>query len=547
MSDDYLKNGTGEEKPSEIDIESLLRNEKESTLYDGFHDDIKQTEQSLESELQSLYDDIMSSGPATIVPKPISVIASEKPEEKKEKAPEAPQNAGKQEWGFDYDDLEAEEEKAENGGEEAVLLSSEQLNGKKDDIFSLISSLKSDTEKETGFDDILSEIETNSGIVSVAPSGISPELPADIDLLTAEENEEPAPKPEAFKVELSPEEEYVISDPYDEEPASAAAKPAKKAEKKKQDSGKPEKKKDNSSAEKIRKAVLAVSIVVIIISSGILINTYFIQPLLFKRQSQEIIDVLDENNTGVVEAPAGDAESKYPEGMLAKYKKLYDINSDLAGWISIPGLEIDLPIAKAENNEYYLHRNIYKRYSDYGVTYFDYRMTDLKNLHRNNVVYGHNMRHDDLIFGNLENYRKIDYFRQNPVIECNTIYGDHTWFIVAVFMSNSRPAQDNGYVFPYNFVDVNDDKFISYLAEIRKRSFYDTGVDVDVSDKLLTLSTCCYDFNDARLVVVAREKRANESSNVDVSKSKVNPNPKYPQAWYDANGKTNPFVNDVKW
>ena len=64
---------------------------------------------------------------------------------------------------------------------------------------------------------------------------------------------------------------------------------------------------------------------------------------------------------------------------------------------------------------------------------------------------------------------------------------------------------------------------------------------------MLTLSTCCYDFDSAKIVVLARKVRDGESSEVDTSKAKTNPNPQYPQAWYDAYGKTNPYSNAAKW
>lgn len=524
----FNKNKDAEEiTPTEIELDDLLQDDKTNPeLYAGYHDDIQKTEKSLEDELDSLYDDIMKSGPATIVPKPISVITSE-PEKEEIKADEMIFE--------DINSVSKSPEPEEKPAEEPEIEKPVELfdtESSKDDIFNLIASLKNASENETGFSDILSEIKENPEIKKVEPAETAPTkaaLQEASPLIPAFSKEEQASVEEFPAEELEPIETIELEEITGE-------KPNKKSDKKK-DGPVP-------TSEIVRKVILAVSIIVIVISLGVLANTYIIQPMLFKKNSKEISDDFDANNTEVVSQTAG---SDYPAGMLAKYTQLYDINPDIAGWISIPALEIDFPVAQGTDNSYYLHRNIYKRYADYGVPFFDYRMTDLKNLHRNNVVYGHNMKNDDLIFGMLENYRKVDFFKANPVIECNTIYGDHTWFICAVFITNSTKSADNGYVFPYNFVDVDDAKFEKYIQEIKKRSFYDTGVDVEVTDKLLTLSTCCYDFNDARLVVVAREKRANESATIDVSGAKENPNPKYPQAWYNAKGKTNPYVNDEKW
>ncbi len=644
-----------DEAITEINFNEFLEEtSKASPLFEGFHEDIERTEKSLENELQSLYDDIMSSGPETIVPKPLSMLTESEAEPKKVvlSDPELPEE---NEDGLDglwmnpddyFDDdipvvsLDADEGELMEGEipEEAFFapavsspLQDEPVDEAKSDIFSMIDMLKAETDNETGFDDILSEIEANKEIVpvdtelSAAAQLVSEfaeaeeetefeedeaELDFSDDDFVFEAQPEPSENDEAlpeiefdgavdtssddFEKELAallgespalqkePAEEaagFVISIPddgndyekaaampeklYESEPMSSASledDPELYEDIPEEDDGKKNRnKKEKEPAaggigEVIRKIVLSISIITIIVSCGILVNTYLIEPYRFKSDAQDLADQMSSNISQHSDANV-DAQVKsenpdveFPEGMLAKYAQLYAANDDLAGWVSIPGLGINLPIAQASNNDYYLKKDIYGKYTRYGVPFFDYRMTDLKNLHRNTVVYGHNMRYDDLIFGMLENYRKIENgFAVAPVIECNTIYGDHTWFVYGVFITNSKEKDDNGYVLPYNFIDVGDGKFADYIEEIDKRKFYTTGVDISITDKILTIQTCCYDFDGAQLIVVARERREGESINIDTSKAYYNDNPKYPQAWYDVNKKTNPYAEDARW
>ena len=634
-----------DEAITEIDFNDfLIENSKTAELFEGFHEDIEKTEKSLENELQSLYDDIMGSGPETIVPKPMSVLTASEAEPKKvalsdPSLPEKGEDVSLDDlWmnpdeyfdddipvvSLDSDENAYEEEKIPEKAFFAPAPADKQdepADEAKSDIFSMIDILKSETDSETGFDDILSEIESNQEIepVDAELSSAVQLVSEDIDESAfdfGEEDEEIEFDEDEFDffeentefseethetetdddferelAELLGESAPEISEQPVETPAfvinipddgndyeKAAVMPEKLYESapmssadlsddpdfadipEEEDNGKkkkekPAKESEGGVGEVIRKIILSLSIITIIVSCGILVNTYFIEPYRFKNDAQNLAEQMSDSinehsdlNVNDAQLESQNPEVQFPEGMLAKYAQLYAANDDLRGWISIPGFGINLPIAQGSNNSYYLKRDIYGKYTRYGVPFFDYRMTNFETLHRNTVVYGHNMRYDDLIFGMLENYRDIKKgFEVAPVIECNTIYGDHTWFVYAVFITNSKESDDNGYVLPYNFIDVGDAKFESYIKEIDKRKFYTTGVDINVTDKILTLQTCCYDFDGAQLIVVARQRREGESINIDTSKAYKNENPKYPQAWYDANKKTNPYAEDARW
>ena len=84
------------------------------------------------------------------------------------------------------------------------------------------------------------------------------------------------------------------------------------------------------------------------------------------------------------------------------------------------------------------------------------------------------------------------------------------------------------------------------VEQMQVRSIINTPVDVQPGDELLTLSTCTYEFDDARLVLVARKVRDGESASVDVGSATLNPKPLYPQIWYDKKGGTPPDVTSIQ-
>ena len=55
----------------------------------------------------------------------------------------------------------------------------------------------------------------------------------------------------------------------------------------------------------------------------------------------------------------------------------------------------------------------------------------------------------------------------------------------------------------YDFVNADtEDDFDAYIAKCKELAIYDTGVNAEYGDKLITLSTCEYSHNNGRMVVL---------------------------------------------
>ena len=58
----------------------------------------------------------------------------------------------------------------------------------------------------------------------------------------------------------------------------------------------------------------------------------------------------------------------------------------------------------------------------------------------------------------------------------------------------------------YQFIDVMDEaQFQEAVNHYKEHAFYDTGVEREMDDRMITLVTCAYHTKYGRFVVVARE------------------------------------------
>ena len=194
----------------------------------------------------------------------------------------------------------------------------------------------------------------------------------------------------------------------------------------------------------------------------------------------------------------GDAVSA-GNNFLPQYRALYTQNNDLAGWIQIDGTNINYPVMWTPNNPtYYLKHSFEKEYSDYGVPYID---EDCVMGESNNyVIYGHHMKNETM-FHDLCNYASKDFYDEHPIIKFDTLFGFGEYQIVAVFRFDT-----NNDTFRYNqFTDMDEEHFNNFMNSVHLRQLYDTGVDAEYGDHLITLSTCEYTYTNGRFVVVAKK------------------------------------------
>ncbi|CEQ29811.1 peptidase C60B [[Clostridium] sordellii] len=173
--------------------------------------------------------------------------------------------------------------------------------------------------------------------------------------------------------------------------------------------------------------------------------------------------------------------------------KLKEINNEYKLWINIPNTKINYPVVQTNNNEYYLNHS-FKKENNSGGALFIYDKYNLKNS-KNLIIFGHNMRNDSM-FGTLSLFKNKEFFKENSFI--NIIIGDYV-YIYKVFGVSTMKADD----FDINDNFKNKKDLDDYLSNLKKHSDNWENKDITMDTNLLTLYTCTYEFDDARLILTS--------------------------------------------
>lgn len=171
-------------------------------------------------------------------------------------------------------------------------------------------------------------------------------------------------------------------------------------------------------------------------------------------------------------------------------------NEDTVGWINVTGTNIDYPIVQSSDNVFYLDHSFDKSYNQAGWIFSDFR-NNLDNLNQNTIIYGH-ARLDNTMFGSLNKILDKTWFdnKDNHIIKISTPMHNMIFQIFSVYII----PKESYYItsaFP------SDVAFLEFLDVIMDRSMIEFDTSLNISDRILTLSTC-KDNNGNRLVLHAK-------------------------------------------
>lgn len=183
-------------------------------------------------------------------------------------------------------------------------------------------------------------------------------------------------------------------------------------------------------------------------------------------------------------------QEQYPK---VDFDALLAVNDDVVGWVYIEGTEINYPIVQGEDNRQYISTLIDGKYNSAGSIFMDYRNTpDFSDPHT--ILYGHNLK-NGAMFNGITLYRNQSYYDAHPFGLIITPQKRYQFEIVSAYVASlADPA--------WQLEFVEDADALQWLEDSMEHAPFVSRYTPGLGDRILTLSTCTYEFDDARFVLV---------------------------------------------
>lgn len=191
-------------------------------------------------------------------------------------------------------------------------------------------------------------------------------------------------------------------------------------------------------------------------------------------------------------------DSKQFTGVV-DWKALKKVNPDVQGWLYQKGTVINYPVVQGTDNDTYLHTRFDKQWSGGGTLFVDYRMEKgFKGF--NSIIYGHHMK-DGSMFRSIRGYTKEEgYYDKHKTLELATPHGNYHLVVFSAFIT--KATDENTYKMTYD--EAEKQAYIDRAWEQSELPITRDSVDVTKDDRLVTLSTCAYDYEEARYIVMCK-------------------------------------------
>lgn len=241
--------------------------------------------------------------------------------------------------------------------------------------------------------------------------------------------------------------------------------------------------KNERNKKKIFLNILIAIFIIALIISIIYIAKWLVDNIENKKLADKVSEAIIENSEN--------EEVDYK----VNFEKLKEINNQIVAYLKVNGTKIEYAVVQAKDNNYYLRRNLDKKYNVGGSIFMDYK-NKLDGTDKNIIIYGHNIK-DGSMFGTLKNVLEKEWYNneENYIIDLITEKEEQKYQVFSVYKIENEDY--------YIDTEFKKNEFKKFVNKLKVRSIKDFEIEITEEDSILTLSTCA-DNNKYRVVLHAK-------------------------------------------
>lgn len=186
---------------------------------------------------------------------------------------------------------------------------------------------------------------------------------------------------------------------------------------------------------------------------------------------------------------SGFGKEAHPE---VDFDGLLAVNDEIVGWLYCEDTRINYPVVQGSDDDFYLKHNYKKERQNVGSVFVE-ALNRPGFADSNTVIYGHQMN-DGSMFDVLDSWKEQEFYEAHPVMWLLTPEENYK---VLLFSGYTTAALSDTYtVFTGPCRQLEE-----YLEQCAANSDFQAKVELNGDAKYITLSTCAYDFENARYVL----------------------------------------------
>jgi len=197
-------------------------------------------------------------------------------------------------------------------------------------------------------------------------------------------------------------------------------------------------------------------------------------------------------HTAAAEEQTTAKEKIYIPELGINFDTLKTVSENAAAWLYCPDTEIDYPIMKADDYNYYLTHLPDGTPNANGSLFIDFNcapdFTDPLT-----VIYGHNMK-SKMMFGSLVEYKNQKYYDEHPFMYLYTEEANYRIELLYGCVIGAGQWRERAFMYK-----ENAGALIAYAAH---STTFESDALYSEGDRIAAMSTCSYEFEDARYVVI---------------------------------------------